>query len=151
MSNPFSRDFAAPSRAAWCKATRWWLKRNVGLGTQDLVAITGLQRGTLQQLCTRHQNAEWFCELLGALVTGWRPSTDWAKATPQARLAVFDRTYSAPGGEDVVFRLMTLPPRWRDAILNWKAEDLPPRCALIGEAFLDGAVPCGLPFGGWTP
>ena len=153
MKNPFSPGFAAPSMAHWCKATRWWLRRHGGLKTEDLAAMTGLAPNTIQMLCNKAKSQLWFCELLGALVLGWRPETAWGHTLPQDRLRRLDTLLESP--EELrgqVWKLVPIAPTvWETAVWEGRASDIPPRMALMIEAVQANVVPCGLPFEDWTP
>lgn len=152
MSNPYTSGFAPPSRSAWIKATRWWLKRHAGLTTRDLAAMTGLQGNSLAVLSNHQKAPVWLCELLAALVAGWRPSVDWP-TDYVARLEMMTRVAFAPPEVQAFLwnSNPVAPVTWEKAIWDGTANNVPPRWALVAEAALDRAIPCGLPFGDWTP
>jgi hypothetical protein len=94
----------------------------------------------------------WFPELLGAFVTGWRPSRPWAELHT-ARQGIVDEAILGPlDGSEVEFdRWLPVGTKWwRNKIFEGhSATKIPVRLAVVADALVERAVPCGLPFGEW--
>lgn len=151
--NPFSRDFTPPRRSLWLGRTRRWLAKHKGITTAMLAETLDLTPTHVSNLNQARLAPVWYCELLGALVTGWRPTRVWAghdKAFEREallqELVLSGRIDEWTFGELFPFNT----PRWRDAVWNQTASSpVPARHAVVAEAFNAGAIPCGLPFGSW--
>ena len=152
MSNPYTPGFSAAQRGEWCRLTRAWLRRYAKVTTAELAAMTGTSPATIAMMSNRHASQVWFCELLAALVTGWRPTRCWPEAEPAAMNAKVQEYIWSPGHslEEYGALLPVSLPRWAEAIYEGTADRVPPRLALMAEALLDGAAPSGLPFSEWA-
>lgn len=156
MSNPFKPDFCEPSRMVWCRETRKWLRRYANLTTKELGAMLDMSPAVLSVYGyprpDRTGGPVWLCEILGAMVAGWRPSVDWSRATFAQREEIFLDGLKASGLPDQEaewFFLARNARHWR-ALVDGRASSMSARLAVIGEAFVAGVIPCGLPFGEWA-
>lgn len=153
--NPYTPGFAPASRSAWIKRTRRWLGRHQGVTSAQLAATLGMSLASVSNLGQPRLAPRWYCELLGALVAGWRPTQVWADPGKAFERQALLRELVLSGRIDAwtfeeLFPFTTV--RWRDAVWTQETDSpVPARQAVLAEAFNAGAVPCGLPFGGWTP
>ena len=151
--NPFTPGFAPPSRSAWIKRTRRWPARHKGVTSAQLAATLDMSLASVSNLGQPRQAPEWYCELLGALVAGWRPTKVWAD-DPLARETILRELVLSGRIDEWTFgRLFPFrTTRWRDAVWEQSRESpVPARQAVLAQAYLHGAVPCGLPFEEWEP
>ena len=154
--NPFARGFAPPSRNLWGKATLQWLKRNTELDRPALATMLGVQATTIGNHVSPSGCASegvWFHELLGALVANWRPSCTWSDIRhAERRQGTVDRAIGELGLDRAAFYkwFPSGTRHWRECVYKGDVDTfVPARFAVVAEALLADAIPCGLPFQEW--